>query len=639
MWALETGSQDWSNIAADEPGSILLQRAPSALCSGRSLLFRRPERVIEAKRPSEVRIAFEAVEEMLTKGCYVAGYVSYEAGFALESALADLAWTSPNEEPLLWFGCYRVPEIREDPLAIVPAASAVPPVHLRYSLEQEEYQLQVELVREMIASGETYQANLTMNAEWKTNELPAALFERLLRAQPVPYAALLHLKPDWHVLSLSPELFFERQDEVIRTRPMKGTASPGMDAAENRAQAEWLRTSEKDRAENVMIVDLLRSDLGRICQTGSIRVTGLFEVETYPTVLQMTSTVEGRLRKHVCFEEIFKALFPSGSIVGAPKIHTMRLLHALEKRHRGIYTGAIGYMAPENKAEFNVAIRTVSVRRGHACVGVGSGITFDSDPVLEYAECLTKTTFLHRDPEPGFHLIETLLLDKGSFTFLEDHLNRMAESAKYFGFAFDSDRARKALWGALLSWQGAEKARVRLILDRAGQVMCTSSKLMSDKGPFDLLLSGNPISANDRFLRHKTTNRALYDRGLAEAQAKGFADVLFHNTRLEITEGAIHNVIACVDGRWITPPLGSGVLPGIYRGHLLKQGEVLEGLLPLSDLLRAERIVVCNSVRGIRQITKIAEDRNNRSTPVTLWSHDEASVSTFPWERAMTAEP
>ena len=619
MHGASSKQRDWSSIAAQEPGSVLLQRAPSRAGSGRSLLFRKPDEIIEARHPRDVHRAFAEIERMLARGFTLAGYVAYEAGFALEPSLADLALALPHEEPLLWLGCYRAPEIAEDasPCESLPAAS---PIHLRYSLGQEAYERQVGVVRDLIAAGETYQANLTLEAAWATDETPAALYERLLRAQPVPYAALLQPEPGRYILSFSPELFFRREGDRILTRPMKGTASPGMDAAESHAQAAWLQASEKNRAENVMIVDLLRSDLGRICQMGSVQVSKLFAVERYLTVLQMTSTVEGRLRAHLRYADIFGALFPSGSIVGAPKIHTMRLLHGLEERPRGVYTGAIGYMAPDGTAEFNVAIRTLSLRHGNARFGVGAGITFDSDPALEYAECLTKTRFLQRQPESPFELIETLLLREGKFTFLEEHTERLAQSAAYFDFLFEATRVTTALEDAAHAWQGSEHARVRLLLNRAGAVTCTATTLEDDaSGTVDLLLWGERVSADDRFLRHKTTRRALYDSALRQAQTLGFADCLFRNTRGEITEGAIHNVIALVAGEWITPPLESGVLPGVYRRHLLQAGRVSERVLLFDDLLHAEAVFLCNSVRGMRRVMRLAEPRLSGG-PATVWT-------------------
>ena len=611
----------WSSLAANEPSTVLLQRAASRARSGRSMLFRKPTEIIEARQPADVPKAFAAIEEKLAQGFHLAGYIAYEAGFALEPALDDRACMQPDEEPLLWMGCYGAPEVREEHLPWGATLPGGAPVRLRNSLARETYEEKVELLRSLIAAGETYQANLTMDVEWDTDEHPAEMYERLLRAQPVPYAALLHAKPGWHLLSLSPELFFAREGDHILMRPMKGTASPGMDSAETRAQAAWLQADEKNRAENVMIVDLVRSDLGRICQTGSVHVTKLFDIERYPTVLQMTSTVEGRLREHLSYEDLFRALFPSGSIVGAPKIHTMRLLHALEGRRRRVYTGAIGYIFPCARAEFNVAIRTVSLRKGKARLGVGSGITFDSEPALEFAECLGKTLFLTREPEQEFQLIETLLLQQGTFTLLEEHLERMAQSAGYFEFVFDEARIRTALRDAAQSWKGKESARVRLLLDREGVVRCTISKLQSGEGSsVGLLLWRERTLAGDRFLRHKTTRRTLYDAAFRHAQAHGFADSLFRNTRQEITEGAIYNVIASIAGEWITPPLESGVLPGLYRRHLLEKGTISQRVLNLSDLLRAEEILICNSVRGLCRVMHLAQRSEDGGAAETIWT-------------------
>ena len=594
------------------------------------MLFRRPERILEAQCSEDVPKVFASAEKMLERGFHLAGYIAYEAAAALEPALLDIPLVAPQGEPFLWLGCYRAPQVREQAYSADSLFPVIPPMSLELSLAQGDYQRQVETVRELVAAGETYQANLTMTASWEATEAPAELYDRLVHVQPVPYAALLHPTADWHILSLSPELFFRREGDHILTRPMKGTAAPGLDAAEQCAQAEWLRSSEKNRAENVMIVDLLRSDLGRICRTGSVRVTSLFEIESYPTVLQMTSTVEGMLRENVSCKEIFSALFPSGSIVGAPKFHTMRLLHGLERRPRGIYTGAIGYLAPQQEAEFNVAIRTVSLRDGKAVMGVGSGITWDSDPALEYAECLSKTAFLTREPEPPFELIETLLLQGGEFTFLEEHLERMAMSARYFGFAFDRLKIRSTLQHAAQSAPEHECTRVRLLLNRSGQTTCTTFKLACEEDEhLALLLWDERTKAGDRFLRHKTTHRALYEQAFRQAQRWGFNDCLFFNTDQEVTEGAIHNVVVSIAGRWFTPPLRCGVLPGVYRRHLLQEGKLIEQVLHLGDLLDAEAIFVCNSVRGLRRVRQLARTEPKHGSPVPVWSdaHSEQSAS------------
>lgn len=599
----------------------MLQRAPLPTCPGRSILFRNPTSVIEARHPTEIGSAFAEAEDALAHGHHVAGYISYEAGFAWEPSLGDLSPAQTHETPLLWLGCYQRPEVRERRGFPEVAGIGMPHIELQYSLSTEEYARKVESIRALIAAGETYQANLTMDVQWNSDEDPAKMYERLLRVQPVRYAALLHPEPDRHLLSLSPELFFAREGDRIVTRPMKGTASPGLDAAEARAQKAWLQADEKNRAENLMIVDLLRNDLGRICQMGSVEVTKLFDVERYPTVLQMTSTIEGRLRKDVGYAELFGALFPSGSIVGAPKIHTMRLLHALENRARGVYTGAIGYMAPDGVAEFNVAIRTVSLRNGKARFGVGAGIVYDSDPAREYEECRTKAHFLECAPDPEFQLIETLLLQDGTYVMLEEHLERMAHSAEYFDLVFDKSQVEEALQDARQASAREGRARVRLLLDRQGAVSWTTAPLDPiEISAVVLVLGQHRTDPADRFLRHKTTHRALYDDALREAQKQGFSDVLFRNTRDEITECAIHNVIASLDGHWVTPPVSSGLLPGVYRRRMLQEGKISERVFRLEDLLRADAVYVCNSVQGLRRVTRIVDRNSCGHGFTTVWS-------------------
>ena len=591
-----------------EAGVVVLERAPLPGKPGRRLSFQRPERVLEARSRDEVGPALRAIDEALAAGLYVAGYVGYEAGLALELSLADLEIASPAEEPLLWLGCYRECEITEGTQwsSVAGPHRATSELAPLLSLNDAEYAGKVMAVHEWIAAGETYQANLTMEARWQTEETAEEMYARLLRAQPVEHAALLTPCEGWHVLSFSPELFFRREGDRLVTRPMKGTAAPGMDIAETRAQAAWLAADEKNRAENVMIVDLLRNDLGRICRVGSVEVTGLLQVERYPSVLQMTSTIEGLLCEGAGYAEIFAALFPSGSIVGAPKVHTMRRLHALEGRPRGVYTGAIGYMAPDGHAEFNVAIRTVTLRDGEARMGVGSGIVADSITEAEYRECQTKMEFLTSSVAGEFSLIETLLLKNGAYVLLEEHLQRMEESADYFGIPFDAGHVREALEQVRCEQDHAENARVRLLLDDQGRPTCTASPAPANgEAPVDLLLWPERTRSQDRFLRHKTTRRAHYDEALLAAQAKGYADALFENERGEITEGAIHNVIAVLDGQWITPPLSSGVLPGVYRRKLLEEGRLVESVLRWSDLERAEAIYFCNSVRGLRRVAGV----------------------------------
>ena len=380
----------------------------------------------------------------------------------------------------------------------------------------------------------------------------------------------------------------------------------GLDCAEDRAAAVRLRNDEKNCAEHVMIVDLLRNDLGRICEMGSVRVEELFSVERYETLLQMTSTVSGRLRGGLSYYEIFKGMFPSGSITGAPKIRTMEIIHELERGPRGIYTGAIGYMAPDGTAAFNVAIRTLVMKEGEARMGVGGGIVADSEPMEEYRECLLKAEFLTRRRH-DFQLIETMLWE-GDYFLLEMHLERMEASAEYFNFLWDREAVVGRLEEVAKGFRLGERYRVRLLLNEAGEVTVAAVKLSVEvSGWGRVRLSMERTSSTDVFLRHKTTRRELYEREYARARAEGFDEVIFLNERGEVTEGAISNVFIRRAGRLLTPPLRCGVLPGVLRRHLLESdASAEECVLTVEDLESAEAVFVGNSVRGLREVRLLA---------------------------------
>jgi para-aminobenzoate synthetase/4-amino-4-deoxychorismate lyase len=382
---------------------------------------------------------------------------------------------------------------------------------------------------------------------------------------------------------------------------MKGTMPRGLDVGEDEEAAHRLQCDEKNRSEHVMIVDLLRNDLGRICAMGSVRVEDIFSVERYETLLQMTSTVSGTLRRGLSYYEIFKAMFPSGSITGAPKIRTMQIIREMERTPRGIYTGAIGYISPNRSATFNVAIRTLVLKDGEARMGVGGGIVADSDPSEEYRECLLKTEFLVRPPR-DFQLIETMLWD-GEFTLLALHLDRLKSSAEYFSFSCDRAAIRAQLIEASSLYQLRQRYRVRLLLNATGKVTLTSTKYPLDAPTGFIRLSPERTSSNDLFLRHKTTQRNLYESQYAEARANGLDDTIFLNERDEITEGAISNIFIQQSDRLLTPPLSSGVLPGVFRRYLLETSAgAEEHILKVTDLESADAVLLCNSVRGLWKV-------------------------------------
>jgi len=609
MHATLDSAADWARAAATEPGSVLLRTARTDEENRISYLFQRPLEILSARRPDEIPEVFAGIERALAAGRYVAGFLGYEAGYHFEPAarrgVPDFG-LAPDDLPLAWFGVYDTPLIREagGDAEAAPASCEVTG-EARIGVSQEEYTQKIDRIRDLIARGDLYQANFTMPLQLSWPGDAAALFARIMANQPVAYGALLNIGCA-QIVSASPELFFRREGRRIVVRPMKGTCPRGRDLAEDARNAAWLASDVKNRAENVMIVDLLRNDLGRICTPGTVRAANLFHVERYPDLLQMTSTIEGELRPGLTQYEVFRSIFPCGSITGAPKIRTMQVIGALEAAPRGIACGAIGFFAPGGDAVFSVAIRTATLREGEVHLRVGSGITYDSDAGAEYAECLLKSRFLTRTPLQ-FELIETMLWDDGFF-LLDLHLARLAGSAAYFDFRFDPDPVREQLLSFAARFAPGAKHRVRLLLPRSGSISVTSTPLAESSPTASLVVARESTDPADIFLRHKTTHRAIYDRAFADAQAGCFDDALFLNTRGEVTEGAIHNIMIATDGELLTPLLDCGVLPGVYRSHLLATHPALrEAVLTLADVNAADHVYIFNSVRGLRRVTRIAD--------------------------------
>jgi para-aminobenzoate synthetase/4-amino-4-deoxychorismate lyase len=466
----------------------------------------------------------------------------------------------------------------------------------------------VATVREHIAAGDTYQCNLTDRLRTTVGGDAQALYARLALAQRGAYNAYLDLGR--HVVaSASPELFFEWAGDEVRTRPMKGTAPRGRTTAEDAQQTHLLRTSAKERAENLMIVDLLRNDLGRIADVGSVRVDELFSLERYPTVWQMTSQVSARIQPGIGLLDLFRALFPCGSVTGAPKRRTMQLIDALEPSPRGIYCGAVGLVAPPTapfRARFNVAIRTVVLDRpsGRAVYGAGGGITWDSDAGRERAELHAKAAVLAHDVTEH-QLLETLAFEPATGPRnLDRHLARMADSAGWLGFRFERAEVLATLREALAG--RTDPARVRVLLSRAGRVTVELQPLPPvDGGPVRLALDDEPVDAGSPWLQHKTTRRDVY--AAAALRHPEADDVVLLNERGEVTETTVANLAVRLDGRWCTPPTSSGCLPGVERGRLLGLGVLEERVLDATDLLAAEDLAVLSSLRGWRSATLAVE--------------------------------
>ncbi len=577
------------------PPQILLQTSTAA----GSIWWRGadPVEILVAEDAGDVVDVLAAAEQATRRGCFAVGFLTYEAAPAFDRAFAV---RRPGPLPAAWFAVFQ----RLDELPALPGTTGSYRLgEWRASLTPRAHASRVDRIRRAIARGDTYQANLTYRLRADFHGDTLALFGDLWRAQRPSHAAYLDLA-DHAVLSVSPELFFAREGERVRCRPMKGTAGRGRTTAEDARRAEALRASAKDRAENLMIVDMVRNDLGRVAEPGSVEVPELFTLERYPSLWQLTSTVEARTRASTA--EILAALFPCASITGAPKVRTMEILSRLEDSPRGIYTGTIGWMAPGNRASFNVAIRTVHVdhARELAEYGTGGGIVWDSRPASELEETRTKAAILFERP-PAFELLETLAWRPASgYRLLRRHLDRLADSAAYFGIPCDLQRCREELAAAVRELPPRPR-RVRLMVSQSGGVRVQAAlddglESGVERGPrrsWRLAFAPQPVDAADPFLFHKTTRRDLYER--ARAARPGYDDVLLWNPAGVVTETTVANLLARVDGRWVTPPLSAGLLPGILRAALLARRCVAEAPLSAADLERAEIVLLVNSVRGI----------------------------------------
>lgn len=597
-------------------GFVLLDNStgPAAV----SLLFEHPQYIIRADTPDEVPAALAQLKKAMAAGRHAAGFFAYELGYVFEPKLARLL--PPNRKvPLLWFGVYAEPRTMtgaEVQNWLTAEAIGNPTLGaLAHSWDATSYLERFEEVQNKIRSGDIYQLNLTFKAKFNLQGSPLALYRDLRLKQRVAYGGLVDTG-DITILSSSPELFIEQDGRVIETRPMKGTAPRAGTFAGDDEVRKTLASDVKSRAENLMIVDLMRNDLGRIAELGSVSVTDLFTVETFKTLHQMTSGVRAVLKPDVGLEDVLRAIFPPGSITGAPKIRAMELIRALETDPRGVYCGAIGYFAPGGEVLFNVAIRTAVIdRAGVGEMGIGSGVVADSVGTKEYAECLLKMKFL-TDPVRRFELIETMLYDgMNGIWLLDGHMRRLANSASYFAFAFDEPAVRQAVAAAVAN-AGDARLRVRLLLDEDGKITVTTTPqpLAPAGAIMRYVISDTRLNSNDLFLYHKTTRRELYDREWAHfSETLGSDEVIYLNERGELSEGSRTTIFIERGGTLLTPPLEAGVLPGVLRQSLLDEGRATEAVLTLDDLNRADAVYLGNSVRGLMKalplVPRLAADQ------------------------------
>ncbi len=585
--------------------SVLLEDRLNAEAGG--LLYARPHAVIRCDAAQDLQAAWRAVEQGLASGLHAAGLFSYELGYALEAKLAPLM-PAPLDGPLLWLGLF-------DPPARIGAAALdemfatfapPPPVRLAAGEDRARHLAGVREALRLIAAGDIYQVNLTFPVDFTYAGDPLALYAAMRVRQPVAHGGVAALD-GITVLSVSPELWMSTSGGVATTRPMKGTAARGGDAAADAAARTALAADPKQRAENLMIVDLLRNDLSRISAAGTVRVPALFTVETYPSLHTMTSTVTGHLRPDTSLRERVAAMFPCGSVVGAPKIRAGEVIRTLEPHPRGFYTGALGAIAPNGDMRFNVAIRTATLRAdGNGRYGVGGGIVAESDPDAEYAEALLKARVL-TDLADEYGLIETFRWSAASgFVRLDRHLARLARSAGALGFAFDAAGATRRLQARAGGWQAdAGDRRVRLLLARDGTVSVQDEEVVTPPGVLRVGLAADRLDPGDPFLGHKTTQRTIYERAFAAARAAGLDEAVLLNRRGEVAEASRHTVFVEEDGRLLTPPLACGVLPGVLRSWLLDSDRAVERAITPA-MLAGSPLWLGNSLHGLRQSILVA---------------------------------
>ena len=614
----------------------MIQTDEIVLRDGDSWLhFADPQRIIIAKQLHDVLPALREIEDAVNNGFHAAGFLSYESAPAFDSAhittetfrpersgaqskdtLVSHASTSLLQDhsslrsarnfPYLWFGLYPQPRL----ISLPQPASPKPALIWSPTVSRDTYNSAIEQIKNHIADGHTYQVNYTMRLRTDFNSDAWNFFLHLAQSQN-NHAAYIDTGR-FIIASASPELFFQLDGDTVTCRPMKGTTHRGRTTLEDVEQAQWLNDSEKNRAENVMIVDMIRNDLGRIAKTGSVRVPELFATEKYPTLWQMTSTVQAQT--DVTLTKIFTALFPCASITGAPKVRTMRIISELETTPRKIYTGSIGYIAPNRKAKFNVAIRTALIdhETRTAEYGVGGGIVWDSESGDEYAEALLKARVLTESP-PQFSLLETILWTPEDGFFLRDkHIARLLNSAEYFGFPISQRKgggippllANEIIETYLneISTQFTSPQRVRLLLNKYGDLSHEAKSFQPTKEDSILKasLAEQPVNSNNVFLFHKTTHREMYEN--AKKDFPEFDDVLLYNERGELTEFTIGNLVVEIDGKLYTPPISCGLLAGTFRAHLLETGQVEERVIRVDEIRKCEKVFLVNSVRKWQRV-------------------------------------
>lgn len=601
------------NLSLSGKPLIFIDSARNDLSSRYSYLFFNPNEELEATTFSDVDKLLNDVDNYENQ-LWLCGYLSYEAAYSLEERLFKLQQEKKRGFPLAWFGLFENPWVFDHkdnqwnrPLPEVDKKvftdeKQLKQFEIRHLLSKNDFEDNIKIIKKYIKQGETYQVNFTYDVAVNSTHSPFALYRKIRENQRTTYCSFIQ-NQHGVIASFSPELFFKKCGQLIEVKPMKGTAPRGMGTKEDEQRKQFLQSDTKNRAENLMIVDLLRNDLGKICEAGSVTTKRLFDVESHPTVHQMTSTITGVLPEKTSFSTIIKSLFPCGSVTGAPKIRTMEIIHELEQGERGVYCGAIGFSSPLGNMAFSVPIRTLQKSHHDSTwrYRVGSGIIWDSDPSGEWEECLQKTRFL-KISMPSFQIVETMLFD-GEFHLKNEHINRIVDSAHYFNFPLEKDKIEHYLNDVNKGCPSNERSKVRVLLDNVGGLTHEIAPLSQSTMITNVLkISSHRLDPTNPFLYHKTTHRPWYKKAM-EAITQGLCyDTLFFNTQDEITECAINSIFLEVGGTLFTPPVTCGLLPGTLRAFLISANRCKERVLYKKDLVEADAIFCGNSVRGLKRV-------------------------------------
>jgi para-aminobenzoate synthetase / 4-amino-4-deoxychorismate lyase len=607
-----------SNLNIHDPFVLLEDRVPSGEYSD-NLLFSEAQYSILANNKQQLQQALEQIESAKKQGFFLCGYIAYEAGYHF---INDVAWpteASNTKTPLVYFIAFKnklsltqdtINNLLNNLISNTQDEPTIVDLHLNQT--KEKYFSDVNTIKMHILNGDSYQINYTMKYKFDLIGTALNLYNTLRELQKVKYTAYLNF-PNNTIVSLSPELFIQKKGLSLLSQPIKGTAQRGNSKKQDQQIIHWLQNDSKTLSENMMIVDLIRNDFGKICDIGSIKAFDLFKIETLPTLHQMVSSVSGQIAAHVSLKDILQSLFPCGSITAAPKIKTMTLIQQLEQEARGIYTGAIGYIQPDGDFCFNVPIRTITIdHNNHGELGIGSGIVHESDAEAEYQECLLKAKFL-TNVNQHFALIETFSYcsETAIFHNLPQHLARLTHSAHYFGFALDVEKLQQDL-AKLKTSLPHGKYKIKIQLSQTGSWNIQHQLITTDNNIKKIKLSQHHTQSQSVFLYHKTTKRTLYEQEYQLAQQQGFYDVIFLNEYQQITEASRHNIFIKKNNIWHTAPLSCGLLNGIYRQQLLDKKQAQESILTLDDLKNCQEIALTNSVRGFVSVTLVNDDKDQQ---------------------------